>query len=281
LLVDPNSPGDMDSLFVITMADWEILQVLYETGPIIAIQRPTVGEQHPGFVHEIEVCQDCRTRRLTDYEEAEVAIRIYAPGEPVPPQALTNGTSKPEVARHRSANGTTTYRKSRRLRSGKTRVQKRKFVIKKSTTVKEIKMMVYEELDIPPVYQTLFLNGNELAEGSATVAEIGLLLDDTLELRQDQETDQTSDMEEAQKPRANEVEGFGGTLLGGFTTGTEGSDVDDLVPSLGGGMDGKGSEHPPSSSPGQCVGAKACPACTFDNSSQDKICRICFNPLED
>lgn len=130
------------------------------------------------------------------------------------------------------------------------------------------------------MYQTLFLNGHELPDGSATVAEIGLLLDDTLDLRQDQETDQTSDTEEIQKPRASEVEGFGGTLLGGFTTGTEGSDADDLVPSLEG-VNGKGSEPPPSSSPAHYAAAKACPACTFDNSSQDKNCRICLNPLED
>ena len=239
--------------------------------------------------------------RLTDYEEAEIAIRIHAPGEPVPTRAPTNGSSKPDAAQHKSTKGIMTYRKSRRLRSGKFRVQRRRFLIKKSTTVKEIKLMVclsplrstmanssqthsfvqvYEELDIPPVYQTLFLNGRELADGSATVAEIGLLLDDTLDLQQDQETDQTSDMEETQKPRENEVEGFGGTLLGGFTTGTEGSDADDLAPSLGG-MDGKGSEHPPSSSPAHSAGAKACPACTYDNSSQDRNCRICLNPLED
>lgn len=141
-------------------------------------------------------------------------------------------------------------------------------------------IQVYEELDIPPMYQTLFLNGHELADGSATVVEIGILLDDTLDLRQDQETDQTSDMEDAHKPRANEVEGFGGTLLGGFTTGTEGSDADDPVPSLEG-MDGEGSEHPPSSSPVHYAGAKACPKCTFDNMSQDKNCRMCRNPLED
>ena len=132
------------------------------------------------------------------------------------------------------------------------------------------------------MYQTIFLNGQELADGSATVAEIGLLLNDTLDLRQDQETDQMSDIEEIQKPRANEVEGFGGTLLGGFTTGTEGSDADELAPSTGGaGANGKGIEHPPSSSPAHCTSARACPACTFDNSSQDKNCRICFNPLED
>lgn len=131
------------------------------------------------------------------------------------------------------------------------------------------------------MYQTLFLNGHELADGSATVAEIGLLLNDTLDLRQDQETDQTSDIEDIQKPRANEVEGFGGTLLGGFTTGTEGSDADELAPSLGGsGTNGKGIEHPPSSSPAHDTDAKACPACTFHNSSQDKNCQICFNPLE-
>lgn len=130
------------------------------------------------------------------------------------------------------------------------------------------------------MYQTLFLNGQELADGSATVTEIGLLLNDTLDLRQDQETDQTSDIEEVQKPRANEVEGFGGTLLGGFTTGTEGSDVDDLVPPLGG-INEKGSEPPPSSSPAHYAGAKACPMCTFENSSRDKNCQVCSSPLED
>lgn len=63
LLVDPNSPGDMNTLSVITMADWEVLQMLYETGPIVTIQRITVGERHPAFAHQVEVCQDCRTRR--------------------------------------------------------------------------------------------------------------------------------------------------------------------------------------------------------------------------
>jgi hypothetical protein len=63
LLIDPNSTGDMDSLYVITVADWEILQGLYKTGPLVAIQRPTVEEAPPGFTHGIEVCQDCRTRR--------------------------------------------------------------------------------------------------------------------------------------------------------------------------------------------------------------------------
>ena len=214
--------------------------------------------------------------RLMDYEEAEIVIRIHAPGEPVPTQVSTNGGSKPDIAQHRSTNGVVTYRKSRRLRNWKTRVQKRRFVIKKSTTVKEIKIMVcllfyhsspfsnigpsqvYEELDISPMHQTLLLNGRELANSSATVAEIGLLVNDTLDLRQDQETDPTSGIEEIQKPRTNEVEGFGGTLLGGFTTGTEGSDVDELVPSLGG-VNGEGPEHPPSSSPVHDSDLKACP----------------------
>ena len=80
--------------------------------------------------------------RLTDYEEAEIPIRIHAPGDPVSTQTSKNGAPKLDVAQYRSANGTITYRKSRRLRNGKSRVQKRRFVIKKSTTVKEIKMMV-------------------------------------------------------------------------------------------------------------------------------------------
>lgn len=63
LFIDPNTTGDMDSLSVITMADWEILKGLYETGPVVAIQRLTVGEVYPGFAQEIPVCQDCRTRR--------------------------------------------------------------------------------------------------------------------------------------------------------------------------------------------------------------------------
>jgi len=68
LLVDPNSTGDMDSLSAITMADWETLKGLYRTGPIVTIERLTVGEAHPGFTHEIEICQDCRAQRceITD-----------------------------------------------------------------------------------------------------------------------------------------------------------------------------------------------------------------------
>ena len=112
------------------------------------------------------------------------------------------------------------------------------------------------------------------------MAEIGLLLNDTLDLRQDQETDQTSDIEDIQKPRANEVEGFGGTLLGGFTTGTEGSDADELAPSLGESrMNGDGIELPPSSSPTHYTGTKQCWKCTFQNSSEDRKCVMCNTPL--
>ena len=66
LLIDPNSTGDMDSLSVITLADWEILAGLYQTGPMVAIKRPRVEGACPGFTHEIEVCQDCRTRRYVN-----------------------------------------------------------------------------------------------------------------------------------------------------------------------------------------------------------------------
>ena len=69
-------------------------------------------------------------------------IRIHAPGEPVPAQTSKGGGPKLDVAQYRSADGIITYRKSRRLRNGKSRVQRRRFVIRKSTTVKEIKMMV-------------------------------------------------------------------------------------------------------------------------------------------
>lgn len=80
--------------------------------------------------------------RLTDYEEAEIPIRIHAPGEPVPIPTWANGAAKPDAAQYRSASGTITYRKSRRLRNRKSRIQRRRFVIKKNTMVKEIKMMV-------------------------------------------------------------------------------------------------------------------------------------------
>lgn len=101
---------------------------------------------------------DILDNRLTDYEEAEIAIRIHAPGEPVPAPTSTNGAPKLDVAQYRSVNGTTTYRKSRRLRNGKSRVQRRRFVIKKSTTVKEIKMMVgYPSLPHPTPLRLIHL----------------------------------------------------------------------------------------------------------------------------
>lgn len=60
LLIDPNSTGDMDSLSVITTTDWEALQLLYKTGPVVVIRKSASGE---GFEHDTEVCRDCRIRR--------------------------------------------------------------------------------------------------------------------------------------------------------------------------------------------------------------------------
>ncbi|KAG6918120.1 hypothetical protein DXG01_016308 [Tephrocybe rancida] len=163
------------------------------------------------------------------------------------------GGTKPKAREVKDSEKGATYtssgaRQSRRLRQLKELGEKRRFTISKSTTVKEIKVMVQEELEIPTICQRLFHNDKELNDNTASVDSIGILAHDVLDLRRENEVvDLDSDLEEEKRPR-DEERGFHGTLLGRSTS------------------------PPPNDDTG---GEKSCRACTFSNVVDALSCTVC------
>jgi hypothetical protein len=125
-----------------------------------------------------------------------------------------------------------------------------------------------EELSIPTIYQTLFYRGVELDDKWQTMENIGLTVNDVLDLKQEVEDldilDEDTDVTPKRPRHDRGVEGFGGTLLGGFSTDSSADDRD---------MDGN--DLPPESSSPPAAAVKSCPACTFENSLDDAQCEIC------
>jgi hypothetical protein len=112
-------------------------------------------------------------------------------------------------------------RKSKRIRQQKNRPQKKTLRILKKDTVKDIKINIHEAFDIPTIYQRLFYKGYELTDNKVTVASLGILINDILELYEVKPPDEDdvawgSDADaEPVKKRKEEGRAFGGTLLGG------------------------------------------------------------------
>jgi len=94
------------------------------------------------------------------------------------------------------------------------------------------------------------------------------MLNDFLDVRHDAEDvdmfdDDDDDIVPTKRRREAGVEGFGGTLLGGFATD---SSVDD--------READGVLPPESSSP-PIVELRPCPVCTFANAADDACCGVC------
>jgi hypothetical protein len=131
-------------------------------------------------------------------------------------------------------------------------------VIRVSALMSDIQLQ--DELNIPTICQRLFYHGLELDDSSATVQSIGILANDTLDLREESEDNDRlnsdSDVSHAKKKRRQEERGFSGTLLGGGKS-DEGHNDRDGVPT-----DGQADE-------------KICFACTFANPPNVTFCGVC------
>ncbi|KAI0664864.1 cysteine proteinase [Cubamyces menziesii] len=265
LAFDPNVAGDIDSsTTIIKRSDWDALEQLYSGGPLIAIEN--AGGK---YTHELAVCADCRLQRRTSFDMTEITIRVLGPNDPIPtPQTYNQEPIQPSKPVQTTL---TTYskrqneghRKSKRIRQVKEYGKRRKITITKAMSVKELKIMLNDELGIPVISQRLFYRGQELDDSSATMLSLGILSNDTLDLKEENEDiDLLSDTDvEIDGPRKKRVEGqaFGGTLL------------------LGGGSS-FGPSVPPSSSP-DTGGPVACPACTYENTPGDVACAMCETSL--
>ncbi|KAI0748066.1 cysteine proteinase [Daedaleopsis nitida] len=263
LSFDPNIPGDVDaSMSIIKRSDWDVLEELYSGGPLIAVEN-TGGK----FLHELEVCGDCRLKRRTSFDMTEITIRVLGAADPVPtPQTYNEDLPRPSKPVQMTL---TTYgkranegsRKSKRIRQGREYGKRRKITITKAMSVKDLKVMLNDELGIPVITQRLFYHGEELNDSSATMLSLGILSNDLLDLKEESDdpivltdTENESGPANGARKRA-EGQAFGGTLLGGFSYSS--------APSS--------SQSAPAST--------ACPACTFENGHADVTCAMCETPL--
>ncbi|KAI0064483.1 cysteine proteinase [Artomyces pyxidatus] len=274
LPLDPNA-GDLDkSVCLVRMQDWQVLQSLYDVGPLIAIENRSVLEDgilRSRFVYKPELCGVCRIKRKSNYEVTHVTIRILGDDDADPtPQTFTKERTAPVPTIDGRQTSIVTYgtrktapqRQSKRIRSVAKR-KEMKLAISKEMSVKDIKLMLQDELDIPTICQRLFYQGSELQDNRATVASLDILVDDVLDFREAKENADLLDESDADAaPRRREADGggFGGTLLGGELTSD--SMLDDTTLS-------ERTSSPPADA------ARACPACTYQNAASASACEIC------
>ncbi|PPQ64679.1 hypothetical protein CVT26_002769 [Gymnopilus dilepis] len=265
LVFDPNCPNDLDStMMIIEGGQWDVLQSLYPSGPLISLSRRPADEGG-GYSHNIPIVESegqaphplwiefvifMAESRKIEWDTAEIVIRFCRPES----SGFTRTQSPPKHVKIYDRNNAT--RQSRRLRENKGHGQRRKITVTKATTVKDIKIQASEEFTIPTICQRLFYNGQELEDNSVTVASLELLANDVLDLREvDEILDITSDTDERPTKRQREGRGFVGTLLGS-------------------------TDSPYSSSPEETSSdGKSCLTCTFSNKPEAESCEICLSPF--
>jgi ubiquitin carboxyl-terminal hydrolase 48 len=277
LIFDPNCPNDWDtSIAVVQMTEWMLLADLYPCNFPITLEKKLV-ENPPNvfdtkFEHGIPVCHDCRSKRRSNYDVAEITVRLLN-GKNASKDAVTqeNKSHKSEEnGQHPQmaygSNRTFGTRQSKRIRESKDGVEKKRITVSKSTTVKDIKVMLYEALKIPTICQRLSHCGQELDDNSVTVATLGLLINDVLDLREEAEDDEnatTDDLTRAKK-RRKEERGFGGTLLASSHPNT----IPDAT------VSSEGELQSDYESP------QICRVCDVQNSPNRQQCRFCQKDLK-
>ncbi|KAI0688254.1 cysteine proteinase [Cytidiella melzeri] len=261
LALDPNCASDLDAnVAVIMRSDWDILEHAYSGGPLIALEHD--GDR---WSHSPDVCEDCRKERKSTFDMTELTIRLLRSDDPNPtPETYAAGTSEKlgpvqQTLITYGSRKTGPVRQSRRIRQVKESCRKRKVTVTRTMSVKDLKVQIQEELDIPTISQRLYYQGVELEDNKATIGALGVLSNDTLDLREQlEDADLFGSNTEAEPRRREEGQGFGGTLLGngGRTSSTPHSSQheEDLDPDPSG---------------------RPCPMCTFENATDAVACLMC------
>ncbi|KAH6918351.1 hypothetical protein BKA70DRAFT_13800 [Coprinopsis sp. MPI-PUGE-AT-0042] len=248
-LYDPNSPEDVSSMItVIRLNELEVLSGFYPTGPSIHLQRNVTPNSVACFTHmEPEVCFECNMHRRLNWDSAEINVQLTSAGK-------REDHQKDQADRF----GTSSLRQSRRLRN-KQEVRHR-ITVTKPMTVKDLKVEISAEFEIPTICQKLFFKDEELIDNEATIESLAIAANDTLYLEQISEAlEVDSDSEQpAKRRRREEGQGFNGTILGGFST-------DSSQPSSR------------ANTPGSLMAEKPCKSCTFSNPAHAQSCEMCEN----
>jgi len=260
LCLDPNAGTDMDSsVALIRRSDWDLIEDLYSAGPLIAVENTGAG-----LKHDLAICGECRLKRKSDYDVTEITVRVLSKSDSI---LNSHSEESSQQIKYKPPTAIMTYgsrkvgglRQSNRIRQGKDQGRRCRVTIMKTMSVKDLKLLLQEELDIPIISQRLFYHGAELEDSSATVLSLGILANDQLDLKEqteDADIYSDSDTEGDKRKKRKEGRGFGGTLLSGITSSP---DSQDLAP--------QSEAIAPSS--------KSCSACTFDNDTDARVCTMC------
>jgi len=222
------------------------------------------------FVHDTPVCHDCRLRRRRDYHLTDITVRLLSSKPVTGGGELEEGLQRGSQHTKQESGPRTTggTRQSKRIRQGRDRRENMRLSISKSTTVKDIKIQLHESFKIPTICQRLFYKGQELQDNTVTVESLGILMNDTLDLKEEAENeDSLSNSQEGRATkRRKEEKGFGGTLLAATASYAS------LSADTGTSSEGEG--HEPTT-------AKPCPACTYLNPPDKLFCDICEHKVTD
>ncbi|KAJ8078976.1 hypothetical protein PM082_013260 [Marasmius tenuissimus] len=257
LLFEPRGYHLDDNVAAILREEWETLVQLYNAGPLISLQRNEGCTECP-----VPVCEPCRQRLKTDWENTDLIIRIGKKED-------AEGQSKPKKQR------VTYSRQSRRLRQLRRDGDTRRVNVTKATTVRDIKISLQKTLNIPTICQRLFYKSQELDDGSVTVESLGLLANDILEFQEQGEVHEItdSDNEDGTGSKRDEGRGFGGTVLSG------GSASGSFRPVNGGPLVEQAAARESSLGNEPTRSEKSCSACTFINPPDATFCDICSTSL--
>jgi len=243
----------------------------YHCGPAVAVEKRFIedseGVLDTRFVHDTPVCHECRLRRRRDYNLTDITVRFLSSkpvtgGEHDEGQQRGSQHAKQESG-PRMTGGT---RQSKRIRQGRDRREDTRLRISKSTTVKDIKVQLHELLKMPTICQRLFYKGQELQDNATTVESLGVLMNDTLDLREEAENEEnlSNSPDGRASKRRKEEKGFGGTLLAASASYAS------LSADTGTSSEGEGHES-----------TKPCPACTFYNPLDKRFCEMCGQKVTD
>ncbi|KAF9303117.1 hypothetical protein BGZ74_004312 [Mortierella antarctica] len=236
---DTTDAENTDAYSVITAEEWAYLQAIYGGGPEISIVRQQAfsesDPQETKYCTESSpaVCQECRSKRVLDFESAPLFIRIYSPGDPIVGEELTlpTGTNAPDSdichsleegssktgKRKGAAPKSDSYgsRRSKRAKPEKDPFKQMVVYVGKGDTVRDLKLKIMQKTRIVPIYQKLLLGQRELDNNEMTIAGLEILPSTILNLiafDQSMENLHLSSLEDV-IPQPGDVGGFGGTGL--------------------------------------------------------------------
>ncbi|OCF31948.1 hypothetical protein I316_06331 [Kwoniella heveanensis BCC8398] len=232
---------EKDDVYLLTSSSWDALCEMY------GVQEPVLlsfgsdyesGKRRQVVNERIKICEECRRKRLLDWEIVSIPIKVYqddnrrnnekteAKSDP-----FTIGDTKYRVSpgfppmngfnRTTNASSRTTTARSTRSAGAGTFLEFKIAGVTKSTSVKELKVDIMRQKKLSPISQRLTYNGRELDKSDETMESIGYLAGDEIRLEELEEGDEDEimdgDMDDVimvDRKKANgRVEGFGGTAL--------------------------------------------------------------------